>query len=305
MTTLAQITMNAGDDIPGSLLKSSLIGYHKHFDRVIVVDGNLTEAAKKFYKGFDNVVVIDSPWKDSYVDQYKAFSSELKDGEWCLYLDDDELPSDELLKFLKTNYKDYEEKIFALPCVLFILNEDLKYYPAEPAPANHYTGQWTKKILFEKRRELNFHHFGSHVIPYMTDKEPAYIPYPYFHMKSLESFVYNDVWQAFLHPGGQGYTEIESKIFKELTKQFKDTKQFKEVTENNKWPLPLQKFAYDHMKEYHRPISRLAWVYFILEGNFCIFGDVPSWDEVKNYVLSKQSNEIMSFNITKQNYWRF
>ena len=98
MVTLAQITMNAGDDIPGSVIKWNLKNNAKYFDRVIVVDGNLTNRAKEFYSQFKNVEYIDSPWHDSYVDQYRAFTEKLSDGEWCLYLDCDLVVRDDVSK---------------------------------------------------------------------------------------------------------------------------------------------------------------------------------------------------------------
>src|SRR5690606_12664462 len=94
-----------------------------------------------------------------------------------------------------------------------------------------------------------------------------YLPYAYHHMKSLEGFVYNDVWQAFVFPEGQQYTKAESFKFKIFSSQYKTSDQFKKAAQDGTWPMPLQKFAWENRWETDRPISRLAWVYFVLYGN--------------------------------------
>ena len=289
--------MNAGDGIYGSTIKWNLKNNAKHFDRVIIVDGALTDKAKEFYSQFPNLEYVDSPWKDSYVDQYKAFSSILEDGEWCLYLDCDEVPSDSLIEFCQT-HQPREENIILLPCVLHITEDNTYYYAAEPDPLPTYKRQWTKHIFFKNGPTLDFRFFGSHVIPNHGENEKAiYVPKPYYHMKSLESFVYNDAWQAFLHPQGQGYDPVEAAHFKVFTKQYKTTKEFKEATRNGTWPPYLQKFAWEHAKCFDRPISRLAWVYWILEKHPLPPKNVPSsWDDVKNYVLARKSMELIATN---------
>lgn len=301
--------MNAGDDIPGSVIKQNLECHASFFDRVIVVDGNLTESAKQFYNKFSNVIVLDSPWKDSYVDQYLKFAEQLKDNEWVLYLDCDEVPSKELIDFINSDKFDTLSQTYnmmPLPCILHLQEND-KFYPSEPLPEKHFHGQWVKKILFKKTNTLQFSSAGSHVIANQGKEENyIYIPFPYYHFKTLESFVLNDVWQAFLSPEGQHYTSAESVIFKSLVSQFKSTKEFKNATQKGAWPLPLQKFAWDRRKEFDRPISRLSWVYWILYSNKCHFGDFDlTWKDVKSFVLSKDCIDLFNKNIKNNNYFNW
>lgn len=305
MTTLAQITMNAGDDIPGSTIKWNLKNNADKFDLVYVVDGNMTDEAWEFYKQFPNVMAISSPWEDSYVKQYQTFADKLIKGEWCLYLDCDEIPSEELMLQFKFGMKWGKVTMVQIPCILHLTEDGKKYYPVEPQPPqDKKETTWTKNIWFKKTDGLHFRHFGSHVIPQQSDGVTVYAHYPYYHMKSLESFVYNDVYQAFLHPEGQGYDPVEAAQFKMFTKQYKTLNEFKKATKEGAWPIPLQKFARSKATIYNRPISRLAWVYYILEGHQNPWSDwqQPSWDDVKKHVLGKESMELFEKNKNEENF---
>lgn len=304
---LCQITMNAGDGIAGSTIKYTLENFAYHFDKVVVVDGDLTKEAREYYEEFENLVAVDSPWKDSYVDQYRAWASQVDDGDWVLYLDCDEMPSQELMGFIKgpsaLESLGGQYNTICLPCVLFLKPSggDRKYYPSEPWPEDEWSGQWVKNILVKKDQTLDFKHFGSHVIPHHGAFEKAtYFANPYYHMKTLESFVYNDVWQAFLHPEAQHYTPVEANMFKMLTRQYKTTQEFKKATKEGTWSPALQKFAWDKKFEFDRPISRLSWVYWILEGHLSVMSDwAPSWDLVKDHVLDKEKIGLMNEAIEK------
>lgn len=299
---LGTMTMNAGKGIPGSTIRWALRHNFSHFRKVVVVDGHLTDEAKAFYAQFSNVQVIDSPWTDSYVTQYRKFADTLSDGEWGLWLDDDEICSPELLEIMsKGRVSGFGlPKIIRIPCILHLTEDGTNFYAAEPNPKVHYEGQWTKSILFKKDADLDFNYFGSHVLPYSKAEGPQYLHKPYYHMKSLESFVYNDVWQAFLSPEGQGYSEVESKKFKMFTSCYSSTKEFKQATKNGEWSPMLKKFAWDYRRQYTRAISRLAWTYFILEGHEMPEADeFMTWDNMKQYVLSPETMSI--YNENKKN----
>lgn len=307
---LAQITMNAGSDIPGSVIKYNLKKNAHLFDRVVVVDGHLTEEAVDFYETIPNLEFINSPWEDSYIKQYLAWFNACQDGEWILYLDCDEMPGARLKFFLDEipyhgGVNDFD--IYKLPCVLYLTEDGKTYHPAEEKPKNEYNGQWTKSILLKKSSNISFRDFGSHVIPETYGKY-SYLPYEYLHMKSLESFVYNDCTQAFLHPEGQQYNAMEARLFKMFSQCYKSTKQFKDAMKKGAWPAPLKKFAWDHRMDHDRPISRLAWAYYILEGHpMPEMDDFMEWENVKQYVLdlkiyneNKKNEKFISLNGNKQ-----
>lgn len=299
--------MNAGKDIPGSVIKYNLRVYAKLFKHVYIVDGKLTDEAKEFYSQFENVTAIDSPWKDSYVDQYRAWRDAVPKGEWVLYLDCDEIPSPELALYIASasglaqSSPEDGTNTLCLPCVLYLTEDGISYAAAEGKPKEEYEGQWMKNILVLNDEHLDFHHFGSHVIPTHNEKEKGkYIPFPYYHMKSLESFVYNDVWQAYLDPRGQHYNPVDVNLFKMFTKAFKTTAEFKKATKEGKWNPAFQKFAWDRRHQWDNPVSRLAWVYFILEGHPMPEKDEGMvWDNVKNFVLDKESMDRYHWNMAK------
>ena len=202
--TIGTMTMGAGKGIFQSPIRWILKTRLNNFKKVIVFDGALDEESEEFYKTLENVEVVDMPWDDKYVARYRAFADRLENDEWGLWLDDDEIPSAELVERLKT--LDPEDKnMFLLPCVLHISSTGKDYYPVEPTPPKEYVnGMWTKQILFKKTPTLSFRFFGSHVIPEQSNK--GYLAEPYYHLKTVESFVRNDVLQAFVHPEGQRYT---------------------------------------------------------------------------------------------------
>lgn len=286
---LAQITMNAGRDIPGSVIRYNLNSYALQFDKVIVVDGNLTEEAVEFYEQFRNLEVVDSPWEDSYIKQYLAWYDRCDEGDWILYLDCDEMPSPKLSNFLwDIGYHSDVNKvdIYKIPCILHLTEDGRRYHQAEGKPKKDYNGQWTKNILLKKGPNIRFRHFGSHVIPETSTDKYCYLPYPYYHLKNLESFVYNDCTQAFLHPEGQRFSPTDARLFKMFTSCYRTTKEFREAMKKGTWPPPLRKFAWDRRHEHGNPVSRLSWAYYILEGHPMPERDeFMEWENVKQYVL--------------------
>lgn len=303
-TNLSTFTMNAGfrqDEI----LIHNLSKYSINFNKVFVCDGAMTNESKEFYSKLpSNVYVTNFEWDNNYEARYRHNASQSGEEEKVLHLDGDEIPSKELIDYIKENDDD-PCLMQLIPCVLHIKHEN-KFYPVEDWPNKEYTGQWTKSILYKTNNQLDFRSFGSHVIGYhKTEELKKYVPHPYFHMKSLESFVLNDVWQAFSSPEGQGYTTDESYLFRSFIGQFKTIQEFKKATQEGSWPIQLQKFVYTKRKEFNRPISRLSWVYYILYNNKCPFGQFDlTWDEVRQHVLSPECMKLLDENIKNNNYFK-
>lgn len=300
---LSTFCMNAGFDRPNDVLLKKL-GEYDWFDRILICDGRLTEQAREYYSQFKNVEVFDMPWNDDYVRRYKHNAALTEKGDWILHLDSDEICSPELVDYLKIREYEYgpDANIIGIPCILNITEDYKKYYAVEPRPKEKYEGQWVKWILYKNDKTLNFDYFGSHVLPQNTIR--SYCSAPYLHMKSLKSFVENDVYQMYLSPGGQGLTEIEAARFKMLTCVYKNAKDFIQAAKEGKWPLALQKFAYEH-QYIDRPISRLSWYYFGDEfcNNMWYYGrHFPVWEHDKQFVLSKECNELYEKNIKEGNF---
>lgn len=301
---IGTMTMAAGKGIPGSpirwILKENLKNY-----QVTVFDGDLDSESRGFYNSLKNVEVVDFPWDDDYVARYRKFADLLPNDSFGLWLDDDEPISSDLDNFLSNyDFEKSEHNIFYLPCILHLTEDGEKYYPVEDFPPNEMSpNTWTKHILFKKTQGLSFWHNGSHVIPRHKFENPKYVPYPYYHFKSLQSFVRNDVLQAFLSPSGQGYNLIEKHQFELFTRDFSSTREFDEAAKEGKWPAPLQMFAYKHINEADRPISRLGWYYWVLLGNKWPYStNPPKWEDVKVHILGKNSRDMFEKNVKEKNY---
>ena len=306
---IASITMNAGNGIPGSTIRWALKNQFNRFEKVIIVDGDLTEEAREYYKQFSNVEVVNSPWTDSYVKQYRAWLDRVEEGKWACYYDDDEFSGPALMSFLEKNdWKNDPNYLYYIPCVLNLTEGDGKYYAAEELPNKEFAGQWTKSIIVKKEKSLTHNYQGSHVIMYHAQPEinekKKYLPYNYIHAKTLKSFVYNDVWQAFLLPEAQHYTPANASKFRMFTSNYATTRDFKSATKNGTWSPPLKKFAWDHRHEFGNPVSRLAWVYHILEGHKMPHEDIlMTWENVKKYVLSPKCMKIYNQNKEMNSYF--
>jgi hypothetical protein len=71
-----------------------------HVDRAVIVIGRRDEEAEQYLAQFDNVTVVYRAWSDSFRDQYQA-GLDVINGGWMLWLDDDEIPSIEMLQSLR------------------------------------------------------------------------------------------------------------------------------------------------------------------------------------------------------------
>tara|TARA_R110002110_G_scaffold38985_2_gene126510 strand:+ start:13631 stop:14671 length:1041 start_codon:yes stop_codon:yes gene_type:complete len=280
MTTLAQLTMNAGDGIPGSVLKWNLERNAHKFDRVLIVDGQLTDKASKYYGQFPNLEALDSPWKDNHAPQYQRFTDELEDGEWCLYLDDDEAPSDNLIRLCAEIKGVTEAKpdlndvnIVILPSILYITEDGLRHYRAlhKPFPEDSRNGGHTKPVLFKKADSLIFLTSpppSAHVTPSHGGAQKAIYASGgwYYHFKSAEAYVINDCLFALMNPKAERYTDEEAADFEEALNDSKihTMQEFREATEEGTWSQKLIDFAYANQDQTDRPISRLWWWYAVI-----------------------------------------
>lgn len=288
---LSTFGMNAGIDNSHDVLLRNLHKYERHFEKVFVCDGLLSPQAQQYYSTLRNTEVEDYPWDDKYHERYIRNSNKVPDGSWILHLDSDEVPSKELIEFIRSDaFQQLTERYttLCLPCVLHLSEDGTSWHPVEGWPKEDFQGQWIKNILYAKDETLEFRHFGSHVIPgHGTKEKGKYVPYPYFHTKTLQSFVENDVWQAFLHPLGQQYSAVDARMFQLLTQRWKTMNDFKQATKRGEWNVALQKFAWDRRYE-KTPVSRLAWTYFIIFGHSTPEDDpFMTWQNVKTLVLDK------------------
>lgn len=81
-------------------LKRNLPLIMPYVDRALIITGFRDEEAEAFLISQPNVEVVYRPWDDSFKRQYQAGLDAINGG-WMLWLDDDEVPSEEMLQSLR------------------------------------------------------------------------------------------------------------------------------------------------------------------------------------------------------------
>lgn len=302
---MGYITMNAGKDIRGSILKWGLEHWGPRFDYCVVVDGNLTDEAKAYYNTIPNLRVVDAPWTNRHVDQYRHRNAAVDDGDWLLALDDDEAPSEQLMQFIENSMLQIAEErainIFYLPSVTYIARWDQQailgnfprpedfsvgFYQAEKWPEGEQ--RCLKRILYKNTAQVDFHHSncGMHVTPMVVKKifgrtvpadRPGILRTPYLHMKSLESFMINDCIYMMADPRPynetpekRGLTEEDVQVIEAVNQKYNynDLLTFIKATKQESWPQELKNIAlkYSDLEKYKgKACTRFYTLYYLLQ----------------------------------------
>ena len=190
---LGFLTNNAGDDIPGSTIKWTIKTYGSFFDSVIVVDGNLTHEAKKWYATIPNIWVKDSPWTGRHVDQYRHRDNGPEEGDWILSLDCDESPTTDLafsLKDIITQAETNDVVQIGMPAKgMWCKNNSKLFYPIDKPENVKNPSKW---VLYKIKDPIKYitNQTGTHVTPIVNGPRAA-ISLPYFHFKSPETTAFN------------------------------------------------------------------------------------------------------------------
>jgi len=82
-------------------LKRNLSLLHLHMDKMIICIGQRDEKAEAFVKSFANATLVYYPWADSFRDAYQACLDHAPKEGWHLRLDDDEVPTLEMLREIR------------------------------------------------------------------------------------------------------------------------------------------------------------------------------------------------------------
>jgi glycosyltransferase involved in cell wall biosynthesis len=81
-------------------LKRNLPLIMPYVDRALIVIGFRDEEAEAYLQTIPNLEIVYRPWDDSFRAQYQAGLDAITGG-WMLWLDDDEVPSEEMLQSLR------------------------------------------------------------------------------------------------------------------------------------------------------------------------------------------------------------
>lgn len=113
-------------------LKRNLPLIHPYVDQTVICVSQRDEEAEAYVKSFNNVTLVHFPWADSFRDAYQVCLNYAPREGWHLRLDDDEVPTLDMLRELRTleNSAQGGYDAVAFPCTNVINDEhsDIDYH---------------------------------------------------------------------------------------------------------------------------------------------------------------------------------
>lgn len=313
---LGYITMNAGDDIPGSIVKWALKTYSKYYDYTVVVDGNLTEEAKTFYSSLEgDIRIINSPWNATHLPQYHARNSAVDEGNWILALDDDEFPNNNLVglnNFVRDGKLETHNIVYIPSLTYLCTDSSNNFWRVQTSPSREDFLRRSKRILYKKNQRSNYFissPCGMHVTPTQVsqdgrlDEKPVGDPTIFFyHMKTLESFIWNECVYNVSNPkhesgpqARQMTREQEDEFIRLVEKyELKNIPKFLQMTKDRAWPEEFKNFVYQFKDILGQAMCKFFYAYeYISKKDFsniksliyCIStGFIPVYEEVMDSI---------------------
>lgn len=140
--TYAGITQNRIKNIKRNIPR--VIDY---VDRIVIIDAFSTDGTKEWLENYSpKVTVVQRKWDDNFGNQHNEYIKQIKDG-WVLVCDDDEIPSEALLKCLPRMIEEskggYKYCIVSFACHPMEIDEDNNIV-ADNGPSNFH-----KEIFFK------------------------------------------------------------------------------------------------------------------------------------------------------------
>lgn len=311
---LGYITMNAGDGVPGSILKQSLQSKWREADYTVVVDGDLTPSAKVFYNTIPNIRVVSRPWTGRHVEQYYARNEAVDMGDWLLAMDCDEFPSSQLFSvghFLSKDTDKHNANICYSPSITYVaVDRAGPFWRVQDKPNREDWMRRSKRLLY-KRDETNYFitsPCGKHVTPTQVDKKVMQqVERPigredfiHYHMKTLESFILNECLYVIANPdheGGPQARQLTQEQEDELVRLVRtygldkmSNKEFIDLTMERKWPDDFRDFVFQFKDHLGQSMSKFYYLYeYLQKGNIdvdklmaCIsLGFIPVYEKTK------------------------
>lgn len=162
-------------------------------------------------------------WDDNYSAQDNRLLGEAEEGEIILLQDDDEMPSEALLKVIEVLTLN-EFDMFRIPSLDVI--DGAMMCSVEDYIEQNDQGEFDKRF----RKDWLFKYYDGmymegtpHRSPHQYDGSDWVrkdLGAPYLHIKSSDSFIVNDCIHAFINPEQQEYSNIETKSLKKFTDKF-------------------------------------------------------------------------------------
>ena len=133
-------------------MKRNLALILPYVDEVVLVIGKKDSEAMAYFKNFLNVKVVYRKWDDARAQQYQLSLDYINEG-WVLILDDDEVPTEEVLKSLR-GYIDRSQNGILYDVVAFsLVDVDEKGFESK-----HYTREVFYKWSPTLHYEIDQHH---------------------------------------------------------------------------------------------------------------------------------------------------
>lgn len=322
------VTMEAGLGMPGACLEDCInpfkvFGPTKGLD-LIIVDGKYTERAKKEYEAaqyqdiFARFQVIDSPWNGSLLDQLRKIVRQLQLNQWWMMLDDDEIPSKELVQMfcsLTRTGLDPEVNAIYSPRITCFSHTDGLYYPAEtPFYPDKVALQTTegikekekqaqpRKHIMRNERGLDFLHSsgGHHCVPIQRNEKAVIITAPHYHVKAPEQYVLADCWKSMLDPENEMQDLDIAREYREVLKDsnintyesYTDAIINDTVSDSFKW------FCRKYSNHPKRPSRPFMWYYILAHPEKNPYPE-KDWDWALSLLLNDNWKEVLANNINR------
>lgn len=292
---LGYITMNAGDGIPGSIVKWALQTYTRYYDYTIIVDGNLTKEARDFYSTLEgDVRVIDSPWSGRHLPQYHIRNSAVEDGDWILALDDDEFPNNNLVG-INNGIRDGkldQLNILYIPSLTYLCVDGTNnFWRVQESPSKEDFLRRSKRILYKKASSNYFisspcgmHVTPTHVVNNLISESPAGDPALFFyHMKTIESFIWNECIYNVSNPRHESgpearqMTREQEDTFISLVEKYdlKNVSKFLEMTKAHVWPEDFKEFVFQFKDVLGQAMCKFYYAYeYVSNKNYSNIEDL-------------------------------
>lgn len=187
---------------------------HHHFDVIRVCDGASNDHTKDICEVF-GAKVYKRAWDDNMSAQHNLLLKQAKKGEWIYIMDDDELPTWELLgklrQYAKESNNGFNYKIVKTTSIMVLngvgdwLVPDL--IKSIEAGEQENIDRFTKLNFFLYDGEVRYSgesHYGLEWEQIKTWGVRDMVPEPYLHYKTPLDVVECNIQQAFINPEMQG-----------------------------------------------------------------------------------------------------
>ncbi len=226
-----------------------------YFDLIRVVDGGSNDdtiaVAEKL-----GCEVFKNDWKDDVSAQYNYLLNKCKQGEWALFIDDDEQPSGGLLVNMFVEIAIADEKSATHIAVPMMVVQDgipqqniIEFIQQCDGEGFGDSGKFYSRRFFKICNGMKFEGVTHCGLPDTFMTKPSISRYPIYHYKDIDGWIVGDLWPVFINPEGHGVEcgdelkqlckENKIKTSCDVISVFKKGEindKFKRFLWENKWP---------------------------------------------------------------------